>query len=210
MKCSRFAAISPAGSAEPWTAALGQTYWPHTETGLALKHTRMRFGRGRYCPCGSCRWSSDRVSSFSCVHRHRSDWDFFLRSASFTALSLLEINRCRRSFVGKSAELLHLTKGHHALLLDKHRVDPRRRFPLWISRQGIVSFFSFHVLTFSTRKPRIWEGNANIRGCLLCFCPSDADSSHEGMWSDLPPLKTADMRDLFTAKTVTFCCWLLQ
>lgn len=51
-------------------------------------------------------------------------------------LSLLEINRWRRSFVGQSAELLHLVKGHHALLLDTHRVDPRRRFPLWISRQG--------------------------------------------------------------------------
>ena len=51
-------------------------------------------------------------------------------------LSLLEINHWRQIFVGQSAELLHLIKGHHALLLDTHRVDPRRRFPLWISRQG--------------------------------------------------------------------------
>lgn len=197
MKCVGFVLISPAVSAEALNAALVETYWPHTERGPTHTHTHPPsveegFGRGRYCPCESSRWSSDRVSS-SRVHQHRSDRDFFLRSASFAALSLLEINRWRRSFVGKSAELLHLIKGHHALLLDTHRVDPRRRVPLWISRQGIVSFFSFHGLAFSTRKHRSWEGNDSFRGCLLCFCPSDADSSSAGMWSDF--LKAPDMTE---------------
>lgn len=92
--------------------------------------------RSRWSPCGGSRWSSDslRLRSSSAA---RTPGYSSPSARLHLRCSLLEISRWRRSLVGTS-----FPPGQHALLLDTRRVDPRRRTPLWISRQGMVSFFN--------------------------------------------------------------------
>lgn len=114
--------------------------WCHL---LSAGHTRahthahtVEAARSRWSPCGGSRWSSDslRLRSSSAA---RTPGYISPPARLHLRRSLLEISRWRRSLVGTS-----FSPGQHALLLDKRRVDPRRRTPLWISRQGTVSFFN--------------------------------------------------------------------
>ena len=92
--------------------------------------------RSRWSPRRGSRWRSDslRLRSSSAARTP----GYVPPSARLhLRRSLLEISRWRRSLVGTS-----FPPGRHALLLDTRRVDPRRRTPLWTSRQGMVSFFN--------------------------------------------------------------------
>lgn len=52
-------------------------------------------------------------------------------------------------------------------------MDPRRRYPLWISRQGLITMSLLHAL-FHSGKPRSESLNHSCAGLFNCACVSCA------------------------------------
>lgn len=109
----------------------------HTHTHAQRHAHTAEAARSRWSPCGGSRWSSDRLRLRSSSAPRTPGYIPTPPLGFICARSLLEICRWRRSLAGTS-----FAPGQHALLLDTCRVDPRRRTPLWISRQGMFSFFN--------------------------------------------------------------------
>lgn len=88
------------------------------------------------------------------------------------------------SFFRRSAELLELIGGRHALLLDIQRLDPLRRFPLRISRQETVPFvFLFDYRSGYRRSCTVAMHFWVFGNCLArCWLPVSASLCCLNLW----------------------------